>query len=122
MGTWGHGNFEDDTAADHLSEITGRLVNEITDAMANPSELTPDEYWGCAVPCNIEILSLLASQHWAGTILPDADTIEEWKSIYLTTWENYIDELEPEQEYKTQRHQLLVKTFDDLITHAKRNR
>jgi hypothetical protein len=121
MGTWGHGNFEDDTAADHLSEITGRLVNEITEAMSNPSELAPDEYWGCAVPCNIEILSLIASKNWTGTILPDPMTIEEWKSIYMTTWEDYIDELEPELEYKTQRHQLLVKTFDDLLAHAKRS-
>jgi hypothetical protein len=29
MGSWGAGNFDEDTAADHLSIITGQLVEDI---------------------------------------------------------------------------------------------
>lgn len=54
MGTWGTGNFDDDTAADHLSILVSRLVREVTDAMAgDPVALEADEYWGVAVPCNL---------------------------------------------------------------------
>jgi len=82
VGTWSHGNFDNDTSADHLSILTSRLIEEIKQAMSDPKELQPDEYWGCAVPCNIELLSLIASQHWVGTRLPDADVVEQWKATY----------------------------------------
>ena len=50
MGTWGSGNFDDDKAADHLSIITARLLQEVVDAMAGDRvEIEPDEYWGVAV-------------------------------------------------------------------------
>jgi hypothetical protein len=56
MGTWGHGNFDDDTAADHLSDLTGKLLGDIQKAMeGDPVEIEPDEYWGVAVPCNLEL-------------------------------------------------------------------
>lgn len=120
MGAWGHGNFENDTSADHLAEITGRLVSEVEEAMANPEELEPDEYWACAVPCNIEILNLIAAKHWAGTILPTPATVEDWKKTYMTVWERCIDDLDPEPEHKRQQHAVLLMTFDTLAEHARR--
>lgn len=43
MGTWGKGNFDDDTAADHLSVVTARLIGEIDKALAGSTvEIEPD--------------------------------------------------------------------------------
>ncbi|MEV6931967.1 DUF4259 domain-containing protein [Dactylosporangium sp. NPDC051485] len=115
MGTWGSGNFDSDTAADHLSILTARLMREIEDAMAgDPVELEPDEYWGVAVPCNVEILCLLAGQPWVGVVLPAAETVEAWKATFLAAWDANIDGLEPTPEHKAARRAVLERTFDRL--------
>ena len=119
MGTWGPGNFQDDTAADHLSGITARLVKEIEAAMAgDPVAIEPDEYWGVAVPCNIELLALLREQGFVGATAPKRSILVEWKQRFLAQWDGAIDALAtgPEFEsYKTQRRAVLVQTFDRLI-------
>ncbi|MER8084564.1 DUF4259 domain-containing protein [Streptomyces sp. NPDC058316] len=117
MGTWGSGNFDDDTAADHLSGITGRLVSEIEEAMAgDPVGLEPDEYWGVAVPCNVELLCLIAEQHYVGATVPGAAVVERWEKTFMDVWERTIDGLEPEPEHKEKRRAELIRTFDRLRT------
>ncbi|WFR73519.1 DUF4259 domain-containing protein [Prescottella defluvii] len=120
MGTWGSGNFDSDTAADHLSDLTGRLVDEVTKAMSgDPVEIEPDEYWGVAVPCNLELLHLIAQQHYVGVNLPDPGTIADWKDRFLAVWDGTIDGLEPQPDYKEQRRERLVRTFDQLAELAR---
>lgn len=120
MGTWGYGNFDGDTAADHLSALANQLIKEISDAMADPRELEPDEYWGAAVPCNVEILTLFASQHWVGAEIPAPSVVENWKTTYMAVWEQYIGELSPAPEYKLRRREVLLKTFGNLLACARR--
>ncbi|MPY60575.1 DUF4259 domain-containing protein [Streptomyces spongiae] len=115
MGDWGTGNFDNDTAADHLSILTDRLITEVADAMAgDPVEIEPDEYWGVAVPANLELLSLLARQGYVGASLPEAEVIEEWKKTYMAVWEGCIEDLAPSSGYKDKRRTVLIRTFDDL--------
>jgi hypothetical protein len=115
VGTWDSGNFDNDTAADHLSVLTAGLVREVEEAMAGaPDELEADEYWGVAVPCNLEILTLLASRPWVGVMLPELATVQEWKATYLAAWEASIDGLEPNPEHRTRRRAVLEHTFDQL--------
>jgi hypothetical protein len=117
MGTWGPGNFDNDTAADHLSIITARLRDEIAEAMTESDEaLEPDEFWGVAVPCNVELLALIAEQRWVGVVLPDAATVAAWKQRYLAIWEANIDGLGPTPAHRRDRHATLVATFDRLLT------
>ncbi|MFD7623689.1 DUF4259 domain-containing protein [Streptomyces sp. NPDC059802] len=121
MGTWGSGNFDSDTAADHLSGITGRLVSEIEEAMADdPVVLEADEYWGVAVPCNVELLSLIAEQGHVGASVPEAAVVEGWKKKFMDVWERTIDDLGPKQEYKEDRRAGLIRTFDRLAALAER--
>ncbi|MGI5248872.1 DUF4259 domain-containing protein [Actinacidiphila glaucinigra] len=121
MGGWGSGNFDEDTAADHLSLVTGRLVREVEDAVAGaPGTLEPDEYWGVAVPCNVELLHLIASRGWAGAVLPAAARVREWKAAFLAAWDGAIDGLDPSPEYRAQRRGVLVATFDALAELAER--
>ncbi|MEH1017125.1 DUF4259 domain-containing protein [Micromonospora sp. CPCC 206060] len=121
MGTWGSGNFDDDTAADHLSGLTDRLISEVAEAMSgDPVGIEPDEYWGVAVPCSLELLHLIAQQNYVGASLPDPETIADWKSRYLAVWDRTIDGLEPGPEYKEQRRAVLARTFDQLAILAER--
>jgi hypothetical protein len=115
MGTWGTGNFDSDTAADHLASLASKLIGEIETAMAaDPSEIEPDQYWGVAVPCNLELLALLADQGWVGAMLPDVPEIEAWKTKFLAVWDATIDGLSPALEWKKARRTALVRTFDHL--------
>lgn len=116
MGTWGPGNFDDDTAADHLSRLTDQLATEVAEAMAgDPVGVEPDEYWGVAVPANLELLALLARTHYVGVLLPQVATIEAWKTRFLEIWDGSIDGLEPSPAFKEARRAVLVRTFDDLV-------
>ncbi|MFI6236631.1 DUF4259 domain-containing protein [Micromonospora sp. NPDC050784] len=120
MGGWGSGNFDSDTAADHLGILTDRLIAEVAEAMSgDPVKIEPDEYWGVAVPCNLELLHLIAQQNYVGVDLPDPGTIADWKIKFLTVWEEAIDDLEPSPDYKEQRLAHLVRTFDQLAEMAK---
>ncbi len=115
MGDWGTGNFDSDTAADHLSILTDRLITEVADAMAGDLvEIEPDEYWGVAVPANLELLSLLARQGYVGASLPEAEAVEGWKKTYMAVWEGCIDGLAPSSGYKNERRAVLIRTFDEL--------
>lgn len=119
MGTWGSGNFESDAALDHLSAVVGRLVEEVAEAMAgDPVGIEPDEYWGVAVPCQLELLHVLAQAGHADGELPKAEVIEGWKETFMAVWERTIDGLEPKPEYKKKRREVLIRTFDQLAAAA----
>jgi hypothetical protein len=121
VGTWGAGNFDSDTAADHLSDVTGRLVSRIGEAMSgDPVALEPDDYDGVVVPCDIELLCLIAEQGYVGSKVPDAAVVEGWRKTFMDVWERTIDELEPKPEYKEGRRAELIRTFDRLAALAER--
>ncbi|MFE2721961.1 DUF4259 domain-containing protein [Kitasatospora sp. NPDC059327] len=120
MGTWGSGNFDSDTAADHLAELTDRLIDEVERAMSGDrTELEPDEYWGVAVPCNLELLHLIASRDHVGAALPTAATIEGWRTDFMAVWERSIDGLAPVPGHKEERRAVLLRTFDGLAALAR---
>ncbi|MYW13744.1 DUF4259 domain-containing protein [Streptomyces sp. SID2563] len=119
VGTWGAGNFDSDTAADHLSELVGRLVAEVGEAVGgDPGGIEPDEYDGVAVPCNLELLLLLHSRGWVGVTLPAPEVVRGWRDAYMAVWERTIDGLEPVEGFKDERRAVLVGTFDRLAEAA----
>lgn len=78
------GNFESDTAAEHLSFVIDRLVAEVAEAMAgDPVAIEPDEYWGAAVPCHLELLYVLAQAGYASDHPLHPDVVEEWKKHFM---------------------------------------
>lgn len=119
MGTWGPGNFEEDTALDHIAEFTAGMMKELEAAIQNPAELEPDQYWGVAVPCHIEILLLLARRF--GGSLPDPDTANRWRDVYMEVWETHIDNLSPRADYKTNRRKVLKRTFSRLVSASRKH-
>jgi hypothetical protein len=122
MGTWGKGNFDDDTAADHLSGIASRIFDETQAALVgDPQDLEPDQYWGVAVPCNVELLATFAENRWVGAMVPDPTLVATWKRTYLAVWDRTIDGLAPSPSFKKQRRAVLVETFDRLARASRRH-
>jgi hypothetical protein len=116
---WGFGNFDSDTAADHVGALSDRLLDEVAEAMGgDPVRIEPDEYWGTAVPCNLELLALLARQGYVGVVLPSPEVVLGWKEAYLAVWDRTIDGLGPSPDTKRQRRAVLADTFDRLAAHA----
>ena len=129
MGTWGHGNFENDTAADHLCELCAPLLDQIRTAVEDKTEMEPDEPTSDWMMANVEILAVLGEnigrtgKDWVGDFafpfpLPDPDEVDSWKQAYLEVWDGDIDDLEPSPEYKTNRRATIVATFDRLAKAA----
>lgn len=112
MGVSGAGNFEDDSALDQLGHFVQGIVDEIESAIENES-LEPDEDAGAWLPCQVEILTLLSTKF--GATLPPAATIEHWRDEYISAWEEYIDELEPDDDYRADRRSTLDRTFVEAI-------
>jgi hypothetical protein len=129
MGTWGAGNFEDDTALDHLSALRNtyklegmcaELLRAVRDAMANTASLEPDEYEGVIVPCNLKIIAQMMDTFGPDVCkLPKPNVLGKWKTTYLNVWDGYIDELEPDPDWKQSRREVLGQTFDRVLEHSK---
>lgn len=114
MSTWGSGSFENDTAADHLYDFMGRMLDDMREVMAHPEEYEPDEYWGDAFPVHLEILALLAAQPWSGIQIPPPEEVASWQQCYMQVWDRNIDDLDPDADYKVERRQMLDALFERL--------
>lgn len=115
MGTWGPGNFDSDTAADLVSTLASKLVHDIETAMqGDPVGLEPDEWDGTTVPCNVELLTLIAKQGWVGVVLPAPEVVAGWRTTFVSVWDASVDGLKPSPEWKTQRREVLLTTFAEL--------
>jgi len=121
MGVWGPGNFESDTVADSLGEVTDRIIADIAaqfDATPDDSALEPDEWGGEMVPAWLEILVDVVGPGRVGATLPSVAVLTDWRERYLRVWDGYIDGLEPTPEHKVARRAVLVETFDRAVALA----
>ena len=75
--------------------------------------MEPDEPDSFRMMCNVDLMWLIGKH--AGLSVLEAAKVDAWKSKYLSVWDDYIDGLEPEAEYKQARRKVIVKTFDRLI-------
>lgn len=122
VGTWGPGNFDDDTVADGLSAITDDLIAKIAEVFADEdddTELQPDEWGGSMVPAWLEILTDIASAGRVGATFPSRSTLEGWRDRYVRVWDEYIDELDPDEDYRIDRRQVIVSTFERAVSLAR---
>jgi len=115
MGTWGFGNFEDDTAADFFSIYTSELINEINNVIDKSEEIEPDEYEGVALPCKVEILTTLTKQKWVGCTHPDIQIVKDWCEKYLTVYDTYYIDTKDNLTYIQKRRETIQNTFDNYI-------
>ncbi|MFF2555188.1 DUF4259 domain-containing protein [Nocardia sp. NPDC058058] len=117
MGVWGPGNFDSDTAADGLGELTDHITEQFQDP-SDDTALQPDEWGGDMVPAWLEILIQIAEPTRVGVSFPAVAVLSEWRERYLRVWDEYIDELGPSDDFKLQRRAVLTETFDKAIALA----
>lgn len=121
MGVWGPGNFESDTVADGLGEVTDRIIGDIAEQFEDPTDdlaLEPDEWGGEMVPAWLEILTEIVEPGRVGATFPSVAVLSDWRDRYLRVWDGYIDGLEPTDDHKVARRAVLVGTFERAIALA----
>jgi len=130
MGVWDSGNFDNDEAADHILEVCIPLMDHIKETVQDDALMEPDEHDSPVMLCNIEILCNLATSLNRYSFkpqdkpeyvceFPSSKEAEEWKVKYLNVWDNYIDGLDPDEDYKIERRKVIEETFDRFVELAK---
>ncbi|CAM3202447.1 DUF4259 domain-containing protein [Prescottella defluvii] len=120
MGVWGPGNFESDTVADGLGELTDRIIADIAEQFDDPTDtaLEPDEWGGEMVPAWLEILVQIVEGGRVGATFPSVTVLTGWRDRYLRVWDGYIDGLDPTAGHKIARRAVLADTFDRAVSLA----
>jgi len=113
MGTWGSGNFEDDTAADFLTIYTSDLIDEISKVIDDKNKIEPDEYEGVSLPCKIEILTMITEKKWVSCVCPSIEEVESWKQKYLKVYDEYNCSDVEYMDFILERRKIIEKTFEN---------
>ena len=112
MGTWGSGNFEDDTAADFIYMFTSDIIDEISKIIDDKNAIEPDEYEGVALPCKIEILTMITEKEWGCLCAyPSIEEVEEWKKKYLKVYDEYNISNVEYMDFILKRRRIINNTF-----------
>jgi hypothetical protein len=119
MARGGSGNFSSDDAWHFLADHTDRLVAEAQQAIVNPSNLEPDEYYGEVVPCIVNVLAALHEMTRSAPI-PRPEAVADWRTKFMEVWEANIDGLGGSPQHKKDRRAVLKKSFDRLERLARR--
>src|SRR5262249_32718274 len=113
MGRGGDQNFDCDAAMDFVACLVDQLVEQVQNAVAKPSSIEPDEYYGEVVPCTVDILPAL--HELSGTAaIPPPEVVADWKKKYMEVWEATINAMGSSEEHKRARRATLRKSFDKL--------
>lgn len=116
MGTWGAGNFDNDSAMDYVGEFEHELVARIEDILADEDRCALDEEGEGVLMPTLEILSTLFEHCHFG--LPERETVQRWKTQYLAVYDEDIDYLTLSQEFKEARRAAIEATFLKLEAQA----
>ena len=117
MGVWGTGNLDSDGALDNFHVLVSPLVEQLSEAVENPALAEADELsdWYMA---SVEILSVLSQHYFIHNLT--AQLVISCRDIMLAQWEQTIDGLDPEPDYKTGRLVVMQQSFDKLLAGVRR--
>lgn len=116
MGTWAAGNFDSDRALDYVGEIIDQLTSTVASCLEE-GDADLDEGGESELMPSVAIIKVL-SEH-CGAAPPKSDVIESWRRQYLAIYDEQIDDLEPDPEYKVERRATIDTTFTQLVALAK---
>ena len=117
MGTWAEGNFANDGALDYLAEVIDSLSARIEEILADEVRSFPDEEGESVLMPSVEIISILCER--CGGAPPKEKTVRQWRERYLQVYDEQIDDLAPQGDYKTARRQVIENTFKKLADQAR---
>ena len=110
MGTWGPGNFQNDSALDVVDGVLDVAKSEIEAFRA--SDRVGVEDLDQVVACIAIHLTLHAG---CSASRPDADVARAVRDKVLRIFDDKIDLLKPKPEYKAARRAVLVETLDAYV-------
>ena len=123
MGTWGSGIYENDSTRDYIDGIINNLCNSIEDMLRHDYTLLhAGMTQSYLFMCHIDLLEAICSRDDLHTSLPDTYEIKRCKAKYMEVCEFTIDACEPTLYYKSERAEVLKKSFDRLIALSRRNK
>lgn len=109
MATFAEDNFGNDGATDYLSVLIAKLVATITEIMADPERLRPEEDGESMLMPSAEILALLCERYNAAP--PKQATVQQWSKKYLHAYDRDIDARKLDAQFKTARRKVIEHTF-----------
>lgn len=117
MGTWDEGNFSNDGALDYLATLIQKLVTRIENLLASDYGADLDECGESELMPSVEIISLLCEH--CDAVPPRESVVKGWRQRYLNIYDEQIDALDPDPEFKVKRRQVIDATFRKLERQAR---
>lgn len=105
MATWAEGNFDSDSAMDFVSDIARELRKE----MSPPEEV---EDLGLVMAAVAMLQTLVEHCHAPA---PKIAEIESLRKQVLSVYDEQIDGLDPDDDFKEKRRGVIEKTFDEFL-------
>ena len=112
MGTWGSGNFQSDGALDFVGDLIDQLANTAQTCFDEENAQLDEGGESELVP-SVAIITFLSQN--CGAAPPKPDVIANWRRKYLAIFDDQIDRLADDDNYKAERRAVIDKTFGDLI-------
>lgn len=116
MGTWAAGNFSNDGSLDYVGELIDQLTNAVAGCLDDGADL--DEGGESELMPSVAIIKILSEQ--CGAAPPKPDVIKDWRSRYLAIYDDQIDNLDPDSDYKIERRKVIDETFSNLLALAQK--
>jgi hypothetical protein len=114
MGSWGTGNFENDTAGDFYDSILDDMFRTVVYSLNE--HLRYEHEYELHEPGNVlaavDVLAVLGSHYRLPSNLTEA-IVEKWRELYLKLLDT--NPARPEPEYKVLRRKVVDECFDRLI-------
>jgi hypothetical protein len=123
MGVWGAGNFDGDRPRDFLADTVGRWEKMVEKLIAGelPDEAAALEFYpgldaceACLMP-TVELLIVVAEK-LDPDYLPAVETVERWRSQYLSLFDREIGSWDASPEFEAERRSIIDATFGRLLT------
>jgi hypothetical protein len=116
VGTWGAGNFDNDSALDYMGEVEEFLINRIEEILADEDRCALDEDGEGVLMPTLNIMSVLHEHCRLG--LPERETVLRWKAQYLFVFDEQIDGFDPKPGHREARRAIIEATFLKLEAQA----
>jgi RNA polymerase subunit RPABC4/transcription elongation factor Spt4 len=116
MGVWGEGNFSNDGALDYVGTLVQQLVVRVQALFASEYGADLDELGESELMPSVEIISVLCEH--CNAVPPRASVVKRWRERYLRIYDEQIEMLDPDAEFKTKRRRVIEATFGKLERQA----
>lgn len=116
MGTWGAGNFDNDSALDYVGDLVYEMQQKVDDILADEDRRARDEEGEGVLMPTIVVMSLLYEHCTAPA--PDLEKVRSWKKRYLAVYDEDMEDYDLTPGFKEERRQVIEETFAKLEAQA----